>query len=45
MPTNVALVIVARPAAATCSFRDLVGDLRRLAEAMNEPARRRTGRS
>jgi ribonuclease P protein component len=45
MPADVALVIVARPGAATRSFRDLVGDLRRLTEAVKEPARRGSRRS
>jgi ribonuclease P protein component len=44
MPSDVAVIIVARPSAATRSFPDLVQDVRRLAEALKASARHPTGR-
>jgi ribonuclease P protein component len=44
MPTELALIIVARPGAATRTFPDLVEDMRHLAEALKRPARRNAGR-
>jgi hypothetical protein len=44
MPTELALIIVARPGAATRTFPDLVEDMRHLAEALKRPARRSAGR-
>jgi ribonuclease P protein component len=41
MPRDVAVVIVARPVAATRPFPELVDDMRRLAEALKPPPRRR----
>jgi ribonuclease P protein component len=45
MPGDVAIVIVARPSAETRTFPELVEDMRRLAEALRQPARRTTARS
>ena len=45
MPHDVAVIIIARPNAATRSFPDLVADMRRLAEALEQPARRPTARA
>ena len=40
MPVDVAVILIARPGAATRAFPDLVEGLRRLAEALTQPARR-----
>lgn len=45
MPVDVAVVLIARPGAATRAFPDLVEDLRRLAEALTLPARRSPARA
>ena len=42
MPLDVAVIIVARPSAATRAFPELVEDMRRLAEALSQPARHAT---
>jgi ribonuclease P protein component len=44
MPVDVAVILIARPSAATRAFPDLVEDLRRLAEALTQPGRRSTAR-
>jgi ribonuclease P protein component len=44
MPVDVAVILIARPIAATRAFPDLVEDLRRLAEALTLPARRSPAR-
>ena len=44
VPSDVVVVIVARPSAATRAFPELVEDMRRLAEAVKQPARRTTAR-
>lgn len=45
MPVDVAVILIARPGAATRAFPDLVEDLRRLAEALTLPARRSPARA
>lgn len=45
MPHDVAVIIIARPGAATRPFPDLVDDMRRLAEALKQPARHPTARA
>lgn len=45
MPVDVAVVLIARPGAATRAFPDLVEDLRHLAEALTLPARRSPARA
>lgn len=45
MPADVAVILIARPSAATRAFPGLVDDLRRLAEALTQPARRSAARS
>jgi ribonuclease P protein component len=44
MPVDVAVILIARPSAATRAFPDLVADVRRLAEALTQPARRSPAR-
>lgn len=44
MPVDVAVILIARPSAATRAFPDLVEDLRRLAESLTQPGRRSTAR-
>jgi ribonuclease P protein component len=44
MPVDVAVILIARPIAATRAFPDLVEDLRRLAEVLTLPARRSPAR-
>lgn len=44
MPVDVAVILIARPSAATRTFPDLVADVRRLAEALTQPARRSPAR-
>ena len=45
MPVDVAVILIARPGAATRAFPELVEDLRRLAEALTLPARRSPARA
>jgi ribonuclease P protein component len=45
MPSDVAVVIVARPVAATLPLPALVDDMRHLAEALKPPSRRTTARA
>jgi ribonuclease P protein component len=45
MPVDVAVVLIARPGAATRAFPDLVEDLRHLAAALTLPARRSPARA
>ena len=45
MPVDVAVILIARPGAATRAFPDLVEDLRHLAEALTLPPRRSPARA